>query len=57
MCARFITALFSCPDVPPPPANGPAPAPSALGPFIAYTLHRTHLTVSVTFCALFSSPV
>jgi hypothetical protein len=55
MCARFITALFSCPDVPPPPANGPAPAtpPPALAPFIAYALHRTRLNASVTFCALF----
>ncbi|KAG8907268.1 hypothetical protein FRB99_004962 [Tulasnella sp. 403] len=55
MCARFITALFSCPDVPPPPANGSTPqGPSpTLAAFIAYALHRTRLNPSVTFCALF----
>jgi hypothetical protein len=55
MCARFITALFSCPDVPPPPTNGAAPTGPAptLAAFIAYALHRTRLTPSVTFCALF----
>lgn len=55
MCARFITALFSCPDVPPPPANGPPPAGPlpTLAAFIAYALHRTRLNASVTFCALF----
>jgi hypothetical protein len=55
MCARFITALFSCPDVPPLPTNGTAPTgPSpTLAAFIAYALHRTRLSPSVTFCALF----
>jgi len=55
MCARFITSLFSCPDVPPPPTNGSTPSgPSpTLAAFIAYALHRTRLHQSVTFCALF----
>ncbi|KAG8945467.1 hypothetical protein FRC04_000752 [Tulasnella sp. 424] len=55
MCARFITALFSCPDVPPPPASGAAPTgpQPTLAAFIAYALHRTRLASSVTYCALF----
>ncbi|KAG8932619.1 hypothetical protein FRC03_000751 [Tulasnella sp. 419] len=57
MCARFITALFSCPDVPPPSTSTSSSAPSAPSPtlaaFIAYALHRTRLNQSVTFCALF----
>ncbi|KAG8985868.1 hypothetical protein FRB93_005594 [Tulasnella sp. JGI-2019a] len=55
MCARFITALFSCPDVPPPPPSGATPTgPSpTLAAFIAYALHRTRLSSSVTYCALF----
>ncbi|KAG8988266.1 hypothetical protein FRB90_002856 [Tulasnella sp. 427] len=55
MCARFITALFSCPDVPPLPANGAAPTgpQPTLAAFIAYALHRTRLASSVTYCALF----
>jgi len=55
MCARFITALFSCPDVPPLPASGATSSGSSptLAAFIAYALHRTRLHQSVTFCALF----
>jgi hypothetical protein len=59
MCARFITALFSCPDIPPISStsttnpNAPPPPTPTLAVFIAYALHRTRLNSSVTFCALF----
>jgi len=55
MCARFITALFSCPDVAPMPASGATSSGTSptLAAFIAYALHRTRLHQSVTFCALF----
>ncbi|KAG8734375.1 hypothetical protein FRC10_011755 [Ceratobasidium sp. 414] len=51
MCARFITHLFSCPDVPP-ATSQPAVTPS-LAHFVAYTLHHTQLDLSVMFCALY----
>ncbi|KAG5652849.1 hypothetical protein H0H81_003412 [Sphagnurus paluster] len=50
LCARFITHLFDCPEVPPGP--GPAKPQSSLPNFIAYGLHRTKLHPSVTFAAL-----
>ncbi|KAH8087822.1 cyclin-like protein [Cristinia sonorae] len=53
ICARFVTHLFACPDVPPPSASHP-PAPTPpLALFIAYALHRTRLHSSVTFAALY----
>lgn len=51
MCARFITHLFSCPDVP--PATSQTAVTPALAQFVAYALHRTRLHSSVTFCALY----
>ena len=51
MCARFITHLFSCPDVP--PATSQAAVTPSLAHFVAYALHRTRLHSSVTFCALY----
>ncbi len=53
LCARFITHLFACPDLPPrSTAIPPAPSPP-LAKFIAYALHRTRLHASVTFAALY----
>ncbi|CCO29291.1 hypothetical protein BN14_03299 [Rhizoctonia solani AG-1 IB] len=51
MCARFITHLFSCPDVP--PATSQSVVTPSLAHFVAYALHRTRLHSSVTFCALY----
>ncbi|KAG9096133.1 hypothetical protein FS749_009072 [Ceratobasidium sp. UAMH 11750] len=51
MCARFITHLFSCPDVP--PATSQSAVTPSLAHFVAYALHRTRLHSSVTFCALY----
>ncbi|KAI9639767.1 uncharacterized protein MKK02DRAFT_40092 [Dioszegia hungarica] len=50
MSARFITSLFSCPNIPTNVAPG-APTPT-LAHFIAYALHRTRLPSIVTFAAL-----
>ncbi|TBU52935.1 hypothetical protein BD310DRAFT_187570 [Dichomitus squalens] len=53
LCARFVTHLFACPDLPPlSTAVPPAPSPP-LANFIAYALHRTRLHSSVTFAALY----
>ncbi|KAI0918996.1 hypothetical protein AcV5_002028 [Taiwanofungus camphoratus] len=53
LCARFVTHLFACPELPPlSTANPPAPSPP-LALFIAYALHRTRLHSSVTFAALY----
>ncbi|KAI0753096.1 hypothetical protein C8Q80DRAFT_1096589 [Daedaleopsis nitida] len=53
LCARFVTHLFACPDLPPSSTTVP-PAPSPpLANFIAYALHRTRLHTSVTFAALY----
>ena len=41
LCAKFITHLFACPELPPSSSY-----------FIAYILHRTKLHPSVTFAAL-----
>ena len=51
MCARYVNNLFHCADQPP-PSSAPTPPPS-LAHFIAYALHRTRLTSSVTFAALY----
>ena len=51
MCARYVNNLFHCPNLPP-PSSAPTPPPS-LAHFIAYALHRTRLTSSVTFAALY----
>ncbi|KAG2740190.1 hypothetical protein P692DRAFT_20753865, partial [Suillus brevipes Sb2] len=48
LCARFITHLFACPELPPSSSNSQVKLPH----FIAYALHRTKLHSSVTFAAL-----
>ncbi|KDQ57145.1 hypothetical protein JAAARDRAFT_178726 [Jaapia argillacea MUCL 33604] len=59
MCARFVTHLFACPDLPTPPPLHPSTSTAPLLPspplarFIAYALHRTRLHASVTFAALY----
>lgn len=50
LCARFITSLFQCPNIPTATAPG-APTPT-LAHFVAYALHRTRLPSIVTFAAL-----
>ncbi|KAH9961122.1 hypothetical protein BC827DRAFT_1260608 [Russula dissimulans] len=52
LCARFVSHLFACPDVPPPPAPPSTTPTPRLDYFIAYALHRTRLHSSVTFAAL-----
>ncbi|TFK44893.1 hypothetical protein BDQ12DRAFT_673770 [Crucibulum laeve] len=47
-CARFITFLFTCPELPPSSTQSQQKLPY----FIAYALHRTKLHASVTFAAL-----
>ncbi|KAG9121254.1 hypothetical protein FRC07_002873, partial [Ceratobasidium sp. 392] len=51
MCTRFITHLFSCPDVP--PATSQSAVTPSLARIVAYALHRTRPHSSVTFCALY----
>jgi len=53
LCARFVSHLFACPDVPPPPAPPSTTPTPRLDHFIAYALHRTRLHPSVTFAALY----
>jgi len=53
LCARFVSHLFACPDVPPPPAPPSTTPTPRLDHFIAYALHRTRLHQSVTFSALY----
>jgi len=53
LCARFVSHLFACPDVPPPPAPPSTTPTPRLDHFIAYALHRTRLHLSVTFAALY----
>ncbi|GMK54373.1 hypothetical protein CspeluHIS016_0109590 [Cutaneotrichosporon spelunceum] len=50
LCARFISSLFQCPNMPTATHPG-APTPS-LAHFVAYALHRTRLPSVVTFAAL-----
>ncbi|TXT11830.1 uncharacterized protein COLE_02240 [Cutaneotrichosporon oleaginosum] len=50
LCARFISSLFQCPNIPSATHPG-APTPS-LAHFVAYALHRTRLPSVVTFAAL-----
>ncbi|GFZ43902.1 hypothetical protein JCM24511_01622 [Saitozyma sp. JCM 24511] len=50
LCARFITSLFQCPNIPTATAPG-APQPT-LAHFVAYALYRTRLPSIVTFAAL-----
>lgn len=53
LCARFITHLFACPELPPTTANSHLLQASGKLPyFIAYALYRTKLSTSVTFAAL-----
>lgn len=47
-CPSQITALFACPNIPP-PTGGPQPT---LAHFIAYTLHRTRLPEPVNVASL-----
>ncbi|KAG8734689.1 hypothetical protein FRC10_011535 [Ceratobasidium sp. 414] len=51
MCARFITHLFSCPNVL--PATSQSTVTPNLAHFVAYALHHTRLHSSVTFHALY----
>jgi hypothetical protein len=53
LCGCFVSHLFTCPDVPPPPALPSTTPTPRLDHFIAYTLHHTHLHPSVTFAALY----
>lgn len=53
VCARFVTHLFACPDLPPPSSSNPPTPSPPLAMFIAYALHRTRLHASVTFAALY----
>ncbi|KAI9508822.1 hypothetical protein F5148DRAFT_979263 [Russula earlei] len=53
LCARFVSHLFACPDVPPPPVPPSTTPTPRLDHFIAYALHRTRLHSSVTFAALY----
>jgi hypothetical protein len=53
LCARFVSHLFACPDVPPPPPPPSTTLTPRLDHFIAYALHRTRLHPSVTFAALY----
>ncbi|KAI9433920.1 hypothetical protein H4582DRAFT_2060597 [Lactarius indigo] len=53
LCGRFVSHLFACPDVPPPPAPPSTTPTPRLDHFIAYALHRTRLHPSVTFAALY----
>jgi hypothetical protein len=46
--ARFVSHLFACLDVPPPPALPSATQIPRLNHFIDYALHRTRLHTSVT---------
>ncbi|KAL7413460.1 hypothetical protein BDY24DRAFT_388619 [Mrakia frigida] len=48
--AKFITSLFSCPNIP--PATSPSSPQPPLANFIAYALHRTRLPALVTTSAL-----
>lgn len=52
ICARFVTHLFACPELPPPQPHSNAPSPR-LDIFISYALHRTRLHESVTYAALY----
>ncbi|KAI0317126.1 hypothetical protein OF83DRAFT_1172242 [Amylostereum chailletii] len=54
ICARFVSHLFACPELPPAGSATTTAVPSPrLDTFIAYALHRTRLHVSVTFAALY----
>ncbi|TCD64563.1 hypothetical protein EIP91_003921 [Steccherinum ochraceum] len=53
ICARFVSHLFACPDVPPVSSAHPSAPTPPLAAFIAYALHRTRLHASVTFAALY----
>ncbi|KAH7098699.1 hypothetical protein BKA62DRAFT_641908 [Auriculariales sp. MPI-PUGE-AT-0066] len=52
LCAAFVSATFSCPEVPASSASAASQPTPALANFIAYTLHRTRLSSYVTFTAL-----
>src|SRR5216684_8395400 len=53
LCSWFVSHLFTCPEVPPPPAPPSTTQTPQLEHFIAYALHRTWLHTSVTFAALY----
>ncbi|RSH89737.1 hypothetical protein EHS25_001723 [Saitozyma podzolica] len=50
LCARFITALFQCPNIP--IETKQRVRPPTLAHFVAYALFRTRLPSIVTFAAL-----
>ncbi|KAF8596710.1 hypothetical protein BDV93DRAFT_424170, partial [Ceratobasidium sp. AG-I] len=54
ICARFVTHLFSCPNIP--PVASQSTVPPSLAHFVAYIHHRTRLHTSVTFCAIYLLP-
>jgi hypothetical protein len=53
LCGHFVSHLFTCPDVPPPPALPSTTPTPRLDHFITYSLHHTHLHPSVTCEALY----
>ncbi|KAI0263784.1 hypothetical protein BC834DRAFT_971147 [Gloeopeniophorella convolvens] len=53
LCAHFVSHLFACPELPPPPVPPSTTPTPRLDHFIAYALHRTRLHTSVTFAALY----
>ncbi|KAI1783556.1 hypothetical protein LXA43DRAFT_322659 [Ganoderma leucocontextum] len=53
LCARFITHLFQCPDLPPTTGSPFDDPPIPLAKFIAYALHRSNVNESVVFSALY----
>jgi len=53
LCSRFVSHLFTCPEIPPPPAPPSTTQTPWLEHFIAYALHRTWLHTSVTFAVLY----
>jgi hypothetical protein len=53
LCGHFVSHLFACPNVPPPPAPPSTTPTPKLDHFIAYALHCTCLHPSVTFAALY----
>jgi hypothetical protein len=53
LCARSVSHLSTCPDMPPPPALPSTTQTLRLDHFIAYALHRTQLHSSMTFATLY----
>ncbi|KDQ06061.1 hypothetical protein BOTBODRAFT_181961 [Botryobasidium botryosum FD-172 SS1] len=53
LASAFITNFSACPELPPLSSANPSSPSSTLAQFIAYSLHRARLHLSVTFAALF----